>query len=123
MKLYVNGDKTQWRGTQAEAKAAFGSIDQFDVPTDKAGLLEFLNNFAVKAEASEPGVHFKSAMSDDEFAAAGQAIQAKGARTPKPKDTTTGRCSQVELRELSTTLRTLLFKTWSEMEKHDREDL
>ena len=51
MKLYVNHDQTQWRGTQADAKSAFGSIDTIDVPTDKAGLLEFLNNFTVKTTA------------------------------------------------------------------------
>lgn len=119
MKLYVNGDRTQWRGTQAEAKAAFGSIDQFDVPTDKTGLLEFLNNFTVKTEASEPRMSFKATMSDDEFAAVGLAIQAKGERAVKPKDTNVGRCSLVELKELSTTLHTLLNRTWSEMEKQE----
>ena len=44
MRLYVNG-KGEWVGTQAEAKK-IGAI-QFEVPTDKRGLMRFLNAEAV----------------------------------------------------------------------------
>lgn len=40
MKLYVN-TKGQWAGTQAEAKKIGAKVT--DVPTDKPGLLAFLN--------------------------------------------------------------------------------
>ena len=39
MKLYVNKDKTQWAGTQADAKKEFGMIKPYEVPVDKACLL------------------------------------------------------------------------------------
>lgn len=51
MRLYANGSMVQWRGTQADAKAAFGTVNQVDVPTDKLGLLEFLNNHSTGIEA------------------------------------------------------------------------
>ena len=51
MRLYANGSMVQWRGTQADAKAAFGTVNQVDVPTDKLGLLEFLNNHSTGPEA------------------------------------------------------------------------
>ena len=53
MRLYTNGSMVQWRGTQADAKAAFGTVNQVDVPTDKLGLLEFLNNHSTGPEAVE----------------------------------------------------------------------
>lgn len=43
MRLYTN-KKGQWVGTQAEAKKQFGEIYQVEVPTDKAALLEYLND-------------------------------------------------------------------------------
>ena len=106
MKLYVNHDQTQWRGTQADAKSAFGSIDTIDVPTDKAGLLEFLNNFTVKTTEIDT--------SADKF------TPAEPTPAVKPENTLVGCCSLVELKELSTTLRVLLNRTWSEMEKQER---
>ena len=42
MKLYTNG-MGSWVGTQAEAKKAFGVTTSTEVPTDKAALLDFLN--------------------------------------------------------------------------------
>lgn len=52
MKLYVT-PLGQWAGTQADArafKATHGvSFEQIDVPTDKPGLLEFLNRHQVGA--------------------------------------------------------------------------
>jgi len=53
MRLYANEAMLQWRGTQADAKAAFGTVNQIDVPTDKLGLLEFLNNYATVPEADK----------------------------------------------------------------------
>jgi hypothetical protein len=53
MRLYANGSMVQWRGTQAEAKAAFATVNRVDVPTDKLGLLEFLNNHSTGPEAAE----------------------------------------------------------------------
>ena len=41
MRLYRTNDG-QWAGTQADAKK-IGKFEQIEVPTDKAGLLEFLN--------------------------------------------------------------------------------
>ena len=43
MRLYTN-KKGQWVGTQAEAKREFGEVYQVEVPTDKAALLEYLND-------------------------------------------------------------------------------
>lgn len=45
MKLYVNENRTKWAGTQADAKKELGKFEAHNVPTDKMGLLEFLNNF------------------------------------------------------------------------------
>ena len=51
MKLYsYNG---QWFGTQADAKKAGASTDPIEVPVDKAGLLQFLNEHRV---ACDPGL-------------------------------------------------------------------
>lgn len=47
MRLYRT-PQGQWAGTQAEAKA-LGQFDQVEVPTDKPGLLEFLNRHRVGA--------------------------------------------------------------------------
>jgi hypothetical protein len=46
-----------WTGTQADARAAQGGKDflSVEVPTDKAGLLEFLNNRdRIKPEPTPP---------------------------------------------------------------------
>lgn len=52
MKLYIaNG---QYVGTQAEAKAITKSYTQVDVPTDKEGLIAYLNAQTEYAEAPEP---------------------------------------------------------------------
>jgi hypothetical protein len=45
MKLYVNEDHTKWAGTQVDAQKELGKFEAWNVPTDKTGLLEFLNNF------------------------------------------------------------------------------
>ena len=43
MNLYTNG--LRYAGTQADAKKLFGKdFKSIDVPTDKSGLLDFLNN-------------------------------------------------------------------------------
>ena len=46
MRLYVNQNRTQWAGTQADAKKELGQFDMWEVPTDKTGLLAFLNKEA-----------------------------------------------------------------------------
>jgi hypothetical protein len=46
MRLYVNQNRTQWAGTQADAKKDLGQFDMWEVPTDKPGLLAFLNKEA-----------------------------------------------------------------------------
>lgn len=46
MRLYTNKDGS-WAGTQADAKKLDGSFELAEVPTDKATLLEFLNEYAV----------------------------------------------------------------------------
>lgn len=50
MKLYTNG-MGSWVGTQAEAKKAFGVTTSTEVPTDKAALLDFLNEKKVGGAA------------------------------------------------------------------------
>ena len=112
MKLYVNEDRTQWRGTQADAKAAFGSIDQFEVPTDKQGLIDFLNKYSLKQV-----VHKKSDETVEETIIRVRELKFQRENTPKPDDSISARCSLVDLKSLSTTLNQLLQKTWSEMEK------
>lgn len=51
MKLYLIPSTGEWLGTQADAKAAAREVgcdfDQLEVPTDKTGLLEFLNRHQV----------------------------------------------------------------------------
>lgn len=42
MKLYTDKNGN-WVGTQAEAKKQFGEVYQVEVPTDKAALLDYLN--------------------------------------------------------------------------------
>lgn len=51
MKLYTNG-MGSWVGTQAEAKKAFGVTTSTEVPTDKAALLDFLNEKKVGGATS-----------------------------------------------------------------------
>ena len=99
MKLYVNEDRTKWVGTQAEAKKEQGTFEVFDVPVDKTGLLEFLNReegFNIYPEASE--------------------VVTQKPLAQYPVENTVSKCSRVDLTELSTMLRQLLFKTWGEME-------
>jgi len=110
MKLYVDESRTQWAGTQADAKKAFGKYDMWDVPTDKSGLLEFLNNYVVT----------DSFVETPQTASSTPVSFAPPPKT-KPNDSLVGRCELVELKELSTTLRTLLFKTWNEMEKQEEK--
>jgi len=114
MKLYVDESRTQWAGTQADAKKAFGKYDMWDVPTDKSGLLEFLNNYEVT----------DSLVETPQTASSLGPTPASLAPPPKtkPNDSLVGRCELVELKELSTTLRTLLFKTWNEMEKIEESE-
>ena len=50
MKLYTNG-MGSWVGTQSEAKKAFGVTTSTEVPTDKAALLDFLNEKKVGGAA------------------------------------------------------------------------
>jgi hypothetical protein len=50
MKLYTNG-MGSWVGTQSEAKKAFGVTTSTEVPTDKAALLDFLNENKVGGAA------------------------------------------------------------------------
>jgi len=47
MRLYTNNEGG-WAGTQADAKV-WGKFEQVEVPTDKATLLEFLNEYQVGA--------------------------------------------------------------------------
>ena len=102
MKLYVNKDKTQWAGTQADAKKAFGMIESYEVPTDKTGLINFINSIGVKClspvEATPLPVRNENA-------------------SPPPRDTLVGRCSMVELKELSTMMNVLINKTWNSMDR------
>ena len=102
MKLYVNEDKTKWAGTQADAKKEFGMIESYEVPTDKTGLITFLNQVCYgtsEVEATPLPVR-------NEISAANP-----------PNDTLVGRCSMVELKELSTMMNVLINKTWNSMDK------
>tara|TARA_R100001015_G_C4635048_1_gene203270 strand:- start:9978 stop:10415 length:438 start_codon:yes stop_codon:yes gene_type:complete len=54
MKLYYNS-KGQWAGNQDDAKAFGLPFEQCDVPYDKKGLLEFLNENAVKSTNASAG--------------------------------------------------------------------
>jgi hypothetical protein len=56
MRLYVNS-KGQWAGTQAEAKKIGASVAE--VPTDKPGLLEFLNGRNQAPSEPAPAVSTK----------------------------------------------------------------
>lgn len=51
MRLYVS-PKGEWAGTQADAKQ-YGQFWQIEVPTDKAGLLKFLNDNNVRNLVTE----------------------------------------------------------------------
>ena len=55
MKLYLCQDRT-WAGTQADAKARGKDFDTIEVPTDKPGLLSFLNQQANAVEDLRPVV-------------------------------------------------------------------
>ena len=102
MKLYVNKDKTKWAGTQADAKKEFGMIESYEVPTDKTGLMTFLNQVCYgKSEVEATPLPVRNEIS---------------AANP-PNDTLVGRCSMVELKELSTMMNVLINKTWNSMDK------
>ena len=45
MRLYTT-PKGQWAGTQADAKK-LGAYMEYDVPTNKSGLMDFLNRHGV----------------------------------------------------------------------------
>ena len=105
MKLYVNESRTQWAGTQADAKKELGKFDAWDVPVDKSGLLEFLNK--------EAGFNI------DPVEVEQQPVVTNQRDTRPLNDTLVGRCNLVELKELSTMLLVLINKTWSEQEKQE----
>ena len=107
MKLYVNKDKTKWAGTQADAKKEFGMIESYEVPTDKAGLITFLNkiNYGTTTIEATP-----LPVVNDGYPSMNNA-------SPPPSDTLVGRCSMVELKELSTMMNVLINKTWNSMDR------
>lgn len=53
MRLYANKDNSEFVATQADAKKKFGIVDPWDIPTDKAGLMEFLNDFQIQPTLQE----------------------------------------------------------------------
>jgi hypothetical protein len=112
MRLYLS-DNNEWTGTQLDAKAT-GYYEQVEVPTDKVGLMAFLNEltYANDDRVKQPVVN--NNVNDEQLAAIGLAIHNKN--HPK-EDTLVEKCSLVELKELSTTLKQLLLRSWSEMEK------
>ena len=112
MRLYLS-DNNEWTGTQLDAKAT-GYYEQVEVPTDKVGLMAFLNDltYANDDRVKQPVVN--NNVNDEQLAAIGLAIHNKN--HPK-EDTLVEKCSLVELKELSTTLKQLLLRSWSEMEK------
>jgi hypothetical protein len=123
MRLYVSKNN-EWTGTQLDAKAT-GAYEQVEVPTDKVGLMAFLNDLTVTApddnlvllpwkQERDAKVNFESRQTDDQIAAVGLAIHNKN---HPPANTLVDKCSLVELKELSTTLQQLLFRAWSEMEQ------
>lgn len=59
MKLYRNS-AGEWFGTQADAKADKIEFSAVEVPTDKAGLLDFLN-----LQGTEYGVPYRPASGND----------------------------------------------------------
>jgi hypothetical protein len=105
MKLYVNESRTQWAGTQADAKKELGKYEAFDVPVDKSGLLAFLNK--------EAGFNI------DPVEVEQQPVVTHQRDTPPRMDTLVGRTSLVDLKELSTILQVLINKTWSEQEQKE----
>jgi hypothetical protein len=123
MRLYVSKNN-EWTGTQLDAKAT-GAYEQVEVPTDKVGLMAFLNDLTVTTpddnlvllpwkQERDAKVNFESRQTDNQIAAVGLAIHNKN---QPPANTLVDKCSLVELKELSTTLQQLLFKAWSEMEQ------
>ena len=103
MKLYVNKDKTKWAGTQADAKKEFGMIESYEVPTDKAGLITFLNkvNYVTTTIEATPLPVRNEIIS----------------QANPPKDTLVGKCSMVDLKELSTMMNVLINRTWNNMDR------
>lgn len=91
MKLYRSKGSI-WTGTQADAKAAQGGKDfeEHDVPTDKPGLLSFLNTFEVRRPetASEPAPAMRE--EDDETWVA--PVAPSGPSTGNPPPTSAADC-------------------------------
>ena len=60
MRLYKN-TLNQWFGTQAEARSSGHGWHEVNVPTDKAGLLEWLNSQSemgiLQSQTQPPAVH------------------------------------------------------------------
>ncbi|HAR76086.1 MAG TPA: hypothetical protein DCR60_07725 [Psychrobacter sp.] len=125
MRLYLSKNN-EWTGTQLDAKAS-GAYEQVEVPTDKVGLMAFLNDLTYAAnddivllpwkQERDAKVNFEPSQTDDQMAAISlDQYQSKGQTYP-PANTLVGKCSLVELKELSTTLQQLLCRAWSEMEQ------
>ncbi len=118
MRLYVSKNN-EWTGTQLDAKAS-GAYEQVEVPTDKVGLMAFLNDLTYANDERVEQPVEKWTASDDQMAAIGTAIHNKNhlaAMNVSKENTLVNKCSLVELKELSTTLQQLLFKAWSDMEQ------
>ncbi len=105
MKLYVNESRTQWAGTQADAKKELGKYEALDVPVDKSGLLELLDE--------------ETDFNIDPVEVEQQPVVTNQRDTRPLNNTLVGRTSLVDLKELSTILLVLINRTWSEQEQKE----
>lgn len=107
MKLYLIPTTGQWLGTQADAargaRDAGCKFEQIDVPTDKAGLMEFLTMHAVGqlAELPDRGGDIERPVP----AAPSPAIEARDARHPLATMAIEDWCEAAQPHQLGTVMR------------------
>jgi hypothetical protein len=111
MNLYRDIKTGVFSGTQAIAKS-IGPFVPVEVPVDKAGLIEYLNDSLPPAPS---GLESEQELTPEPKRTVGNGSVVRN--DYPPRDTLVGRCNMVELKELSTMMNVLINRTWNDMDR------
>ena len=122
MKTYRDIKTGVFSGTQAIAKS-IGPFVPVEVPVDKTGLIEYLNDSLSPAPS---GLESEQEYTPEPKRTIGHRPVVQNEYHDSddypPSDTLVGRCNMVELKELSTMMNVLLNRTWNDMDKLEEKN-
>ena len=117
MNLYRDIKTGVFSGTQAIAKS-IGPFVPVEVPVDKAGLIEYLNDSLPPAPS---GLESEQELTPEPKRTVGNGSVVRNEYHSSddypPSDTLVGRCNMVDLKELSTMMNVLINRTWNDMDR------